>query len=315
MVVLVAVRPRVRWWARGLQEAGECATTFGAADRPWEVAVVFRRSGLANGGRAGWRVAGGDGCSWPMNAAALAFIALLVTSSCERRSRSQHDDNPPPSSSAAPSRPPSDGEIELTRLMENLLATIQAGHHDEARAIVAGFKIADCKAWFESRFQNTAGDRKGSTITGDERIVGELVSECVEQGGRLEQTMVEKIQSALEKGWNQVQVESFSTPMDPAATMTQGEALRFARVPIVLYSVRMSGPAGSSPSLHLFSFVRDEDHGTKYAGRMTGATLLFRRGLQVGAHSPPAEGLYWRRSEYKAYLSYGVGPNSSNDTM
>jgi hypothetical protein len=161
----------------------------------------------------------------------------------------------------------------LTALVSDLRA-----HHD--RDLARSLALPDPRAWFTAEF---GGPQPG----------GQLAAELQKQVGDLGE-LVDALDKFTAKGNTEIHVERFAKADDPLATGLQSKALKEARQPLVLYSVRFT-PPGSTLGTHLSSFAY-VDGQWRFLGRMRGL-------MPTKADDPPAlaavvELRNWEREYY-----------------
>jgi hypothetical protein len=114
----------------------------------------------------------------------------------------------------------------------------------------SSLKLPDAKAWFTDAF-------------GDAALAAQLADD-------VDKKMTQDLRGALErladKGKTEIRAERFTDPEDPMACGNTSFALKHAKKPLTLYSVRIA-PPGSKLGIHMYSFVY-VDHAFRFVGPM-----------------------------------------------
>jgi hypothetical protein len=131
--------------------------------------------------------------------------------------------------------------------LERLVVDLRAGKADPK-----GLALPDARGWYAELFGDAAAA---------DRLVAEL------QHPRRKVEDLPKALKDMEKaGRSQITVERFTEADDPNANGVQSFALRSAKKPVALYSVRLT-PPGKPLGTHIYSFVY-VDGGFRFAGPM-----------------------------------------------
>lgn len=139
----------------------------------------------------------------------------------------------------------------LHQLIADIADAEAAGKADQSKTLSESLTPPDYKGWFNS----TLGPEVGT------RLIAEYephISEIPTLGKLLKQQR--------DRGRTEILVESFSKADDLEATGYQAAALREAKTPLTLYSVRLVEP-GKKSGMHLNNFIHDGKN-FRFVGQM-----------------------------------------------
>jgi hypothetical protein len=180
-----------------------------------------------------------------------AFVgaATALTSGCRRDAAPGAIDAGAGSSRtvpAAPTAPAAPDPAAATDLERDIRALVALAETDPTAAATGAARLLlpDPAAFFAAHFDASAAAR--------------LATEYTEAMKTAPSDLATLLGAQRGKGRSELLVERFTDPTDPGACGYQENALRAARVPLALYSVRLLAP-GASAGLHVYSFVRVGD--------------------------------------------------------
>ena len=134
--------------------------------------------------------------------------------------------------------------------LTQLLMDLRDG--DGGEPLAKTLEMKDPKAWFAKTF-------------GDEAAAARLAEEVQDPRRKVEQ-LPKVLKDLKENGRSELTVEKFEKDDDPNANGVQSFALKNAKAPLALYSVRLT-PPGKPTGVHIYSFVY-VDGGFRFAGPM-----------------------------------------------